>query len=573
VGCAWLPPQTLVDRPAFLRPAAAEDAAMRPFPSLSCRTSVLLLGLLVLPASRLVAQAPLHERVNRLVAAGTPNFAKIAAPLASDEEFLRRAYLDLTGTISGSDQARAFLKDTAADKRARLIDRLLAAPEHARHLAHVFDVLLLERRRVRGVQSPAWHEYLRESFAANKPWDRLVREVLSADGSDPKNRTPARFYLDRNGETNDIVRHVSRVFLGTDLQCAQCHDHPLVPEYKQDHYYGLLAFLNRSYVANDPKLRMVVLAEKADGEVSYQSVFDPAKVTKTTGPRVPGRPAVKEPKLTKGEEYRVKPAGKVRGVPKFSRRALLGGELARADNRAFARNLANRLWALLMGRGLVHPLDMDHEGNPPSHPELLDLLADEVAAHKFDVRWLLRELALSKTYQRSSTPGESVGEVEPHSFAVANLKPLAPEALAFSLARAAGLTDAERAALGKSPTEAALYGRVSPQVAPLVTAFAGQPGSAEFEPTLDQVLFLSNGPLLRGWLAPRPGNLVDRLSKLTDADAVAEEAYLAVLTRRPTAEERKELADHLKQPGKARVVALQEFVWALLTSVEFRFNH
>jgi hypothetical protein len=523
------------------------------------------------PAS---AQAPLHERIDQLVAAGTPNFNKLAAPLASDEEFLRRVFLDLTGSIPTSKQARAFLDDTAADKRARLIDRLLASPEHARHLAHVFDVMLMERRPARAVPGPAWHEFLRESFAVNKPWDQLVREVLAADGNDPKKRGPARFYLDRGGDLNEVTRAVSRTFLGMNLQCAQCHDHPLVVDYKQEFYYGLIAFLNRSYVVNDPKLRMIVFAEKAEGEVSFQSVFDPAKVTKTTGPRVPGRAAIKEPKFARGDEYAVKPAGRQRGVPRFSRRALLGGELARADNVAFKRNFANRVWAVLMGRGLFHPLDMDHSANPPSHPDLLELLANEAAVHKFDLRWLLREIALSKTFQRGGTQPPGAAEAPVNSLAVARLKPLAPEALAFSLAQAAGLTDVERAALGKKANEPALYARLSGPVAPLINAFAGPPGSAqEFEPTLDQALFLANGPLLRSWLAPRTGNLADRLSKLSDVNAVAEEMYLSVLTRRPTDEERKELADHLKTSGKDRAAALQEYLWALLTSVEFRFNH
>jgi hypothetical protein len=402
----------------------------------------------------------------------------------------------------------------------------------------------------------------------------LVRAILSADGSDPKNRAPARFYLDRNGELNEVTRDISRAFLGMNLQCAQCHDHPLVADYKQEFYYGLIAFLNRSYLAPDPKLRMIVFAEKAEGEVSFQSVFDPAKVTKTTGPRVPGRAAIKEPKFAKGDEYTVKPAGRQRGVPRFSRRALLGGELARGDNVAFTRNFANRVWAVMMGRGLFHPLDMDHSANPPSHPELLDLLASEAAAHKFDLRWLLREIALSKTYQRGSTPSPSAAEAPANSLVVARLKPLAPEALGFSLAQATGLTDVERAALGKDPNEPALYRRLSGQVAPLIAAFAAQPGAAqEFEPALDQALFLANGPLLRGWLAPRTGNLADRLNKLADGNAVAEEMYLSVLTRRPTTEERKELADHLKTSGKSRPAALQEYLWALLTSVEFRFNH
>ena len=541
----------------------------------SQRTSglaALIVGVLAAPAP---AQVPLHQRIDQLVAAATPNFASLAAGPASDEEFLRRATLDLTGTIPTSLQARAFLKDAALDKRARLIDRLLASPEHARHLAQVFDVLLMERRPARSVPAAAWQEYLRQSFAANKPWDKLTAEILSADGTNPKTLAPARFYLDRNGDANEITRDVSRLFLGMNLQCAQCHDHPLVDDYKQSFYYGLLAFLNRSYLFRDPKTRRSVLAEKGEGEVSFQSVFDPAKVTRTTGPRLPGRAAVKEPKLKKGDEYAVKPAKGSRGVPRFSRRALLAAELARPDNVPFKRNFANRLWALMMGRGLVQPLDMDHGGNPPSHPALLTLLADQTAAHHFDVKWLLRELALSKTYQRSSTPPPGQEQGSPvKTFAVAALKPLPPETLAFGLFQASGMTDAERAALGKKATEAALYPRVANQVAPLVTAFASQPGTPQqFVPTLDQALFFANGPLLRSWLTPRPNNLVGRLSKLTDVNALAEEAYLSVLTRRPTAAEVKELADYLKTPGKTRSVALQEIAWALLTSVEFRFNH
>src|SRR5262249_23541746 len=147
-----------------------------------------------------------------------------------------------------------------------------------------------------------------------------------------------------------------------------------------------------------------------------------------------------------------------------------------------------------------------------------------------------------KTYQRSNTPSPGAAEAPANSLAVARLKPLAPEALAYSLAQATGLTDVERAGLGKKANEPTLHARLSGQVARLVTAFAAQPGTAqEFEPTLDQALFLANGPLLRGWLAPRAGNLADRLNKLTDFNSVAEEMYLSVLTRRPTAEERKEL--------------------------------
>jgi hypothetical protein len=530
------------------------------------------LALLLFITATASAQQPLHQRVDALIASGTPNFDKLAAPIASDEEFLRRVHLDLTGCIPSVEQARVFLADKSPDKRQKLLDALLASPEFARNFAQVLDVMLMERRPSKSNLAGPWREYLRESLAANKPWDQLVREILSSDGSDPKTRPAARFVLDRDGEAHLVTRDVSRLLLGLDLQCAQCHDSPIIDDYKQDLYYGIYAFLNRTSIVNDAKTKMLVLSEKADGEVSYQSVFDPAKVTKTSLPRVLERPAIKDAPLVKGEEYTVKPDKTVRGVPKYSRRAQLGGELARAEVVAFKRNIANRLWAHLMGRGLVHPLDKSHSGNPPSHPELFALLGDELAAHKFDIKWLLRELCLSQTYQRSSLSPSGV-EAPVKSFAVANLKPLTPEVLAFSLHQATGNTDVQRKSLGKTPNEAQLYQRVSQDVAPLLATFAGEPGKPQqFEPTLDQALFFSNSPVLKGWVSARGDNLFARLDKLKD-DQIAEEAYLSVLTRRPTEDEKKDVASYLKSPNKVRATAIQELIWALGTSAEFRFNH
>lgn len=519
------------------------------------------------------AEAPLHKRIDQAIAAAKPDFAHEAAPLADDAEFLRRVYLDLTGTIPTATEARAFLKDPSPGKRQTLIDRLLNSPEHARHFAIVLDVLLMERRPDKFMPHGPWLEYLRSSVAENKSWDQLVREILSSDGADAKTRPAAKFYLERQAEPNLLTRDISRLLLGANLQCCQCHDHPRIDDYKQAHYYGIFAFLNRSSLVVDKKLNMAVLSEKADGEVTFQSVFDPAKVTKNTGPRLPEGPPLKEPAVEKGKEYVVAPAIGGRSVPRFSRRALLGPTLARADNEQFKRNIANRLWALMMGRGLVHPLDLDHSANPPSHPELLKLLADDIAARKFDMRGFLRELALSQTYQRSSEQSSPGKEPEPASYMVALLKPLTPEQLAWSLMQATGLTDAERQALGKNATEAALYARLSPNVTPFVKAFGNPPGQAqEFDARLDQALFLANGPTVRGWLTPRADNLIDRLGKVTNMDELAEELYLSVLTRLPGAEERKEMTDFLTA-RKDRATALQDMAWALLASAEFRFNH
>ncbi len=529
--------------------------------------------LLLVSSKKAWAQAPLRDRIDQLIGAGQAEFEKQAAAPASDAEFLRRIYLDLTGIIPSVEEARLFLQDSSLDKRARLVDRLLASGNYARHMQRVFDNLFMDRRPDKHVRRPEWQEYLRQSFAGNKPFDQLVREVLSADGADPKARAPARFYLDRDVEPHQLTRDIGRLFLGMNVHCAQCHDHPLVSAYRQEHYYGIYAFLNRSFVFADKSKKLSVLAEKADGDVSFQSVFV-AKVTKSTGPHLPFAAALSEPKLEKGKEYLVAPGKDARPVPRYSRRAQLAGQIT--ANPRFRRTTANRLWHLLLGRGLVHPVEYDHAANPPSHPKLLDLLAEELAARKYDVKALVREIAVSKTYQRSSALPKGVDEVPESSFAAALLKPLSPEQLAWSMMQASGLIDAERKAQGKQPNEPALANRLAGNEAPFVTLFGNQPGepaSGDFQATLEQTLFLRNGTLVRGWLAPRPGNLVDRLAKIQDAGALADELYLDVLTRAPTAEERKEIADQLAARPAERPTVLQDLAWALLSSAEFRFNH
>jgi hypothetical protein len=529
------------------------------------------------------APTPLHETIDRLVAAG---HAGPFAPPAADAEFLRRATLDLAGTLPSVAEARGFPADPSPAKRQTLIDRLLAGPGYARRMTHVFDVTLMERRPDGKVARAAWEDYLRAAFAANKPYDQLVREILAGDGADPATRAAAKFYLDREMDPTLVVRDVSRVFLGKNLQCAQCHDHPQIDDYKQADFYGLLAFVNRSFLFPDAKAATAVVAEKADGDVTFVSVFDPKKVTKATGPKLPGGKAVDEPKMDKGKEYKVAPAKDVRPVPAYSRRAELAKRITAPDNPAFARTAANRVWAALMGRGLVHPLDLDHSDNPPSHPELLDLLAAEFVAHGYDVKYLVREIALSQTYQRSSEPPAGA-DVPADRFAVAALKPLSAEQLGYALVQATGTADVDRAAAAEAtvaarlaglgaavrpvvpgdPAEAAVEARLAARVAPFRSAYGGRAGTPDdgTAPTLDQTLFVKHGGTVRGLVAHRAA------AKPTDPGATADELFLAALTRLPTADERADAAAALAGPDKAAAVG--EVLWALVASAEFRFNH
>jgi hypothetical protein len=243
-------------------------------------------------------------------------------------------------------------------------------------------------------------------------------------------------------------------------------------------------------------------------------------------------------------------------VLKFSPLTILAETLPRKDNADFARNAANRLWFLLMGRGLVHPLDLHHTGNPPSHPELLELLAREFVAHDFDIRWLFREITLSSTYQRSSVLPDGAAKVALESFRTAIEKRLSAEQLFASMPLALGVK-----------ADAALKAKFMKAY-----ANAAREPEDEVSPSLRAALFLRNDPAVLAWLEPKAGNLVDRLTRLAD-DAAAEELYLSVLTRMPTAEEREGVAEYLKKNAGGRPAALGRLAWALVASAEFGVNH
>ena len=365
-----------------------------------CLLAAFLLG--VVPSSATAADAPpppLHERIDRLIDAG---HVGPAVGLASDAEFLRRVSIDLTGMPPSTEELRRFLADTNADKRKALVDRLLDSPLHDRQLATTLDLMLMERRPNTKVAANDWESYLLKACRENRPLNEVLKEILSADGVDPKVRPASRFYLDRGAEPNIITRDVGRIFFGRDIQCSQCHDHPLIDDYRQSDYHGLLAFFNPAYVVTrkEGDKELTFFAEKSGDDLTFDSVF--IKNDKhLTGGRVPGEIEMAEPAFPPGEEYKVKPSDTVVAVPKFSRRAQLASLATGGTNAWFNTNIANRLWAMMMGRGLVHPLDLQHPANPPSNPELLKLLADEIVAMKFDTKAFLRELALSQAYQRA----------------------------------------------------------------------------------------------------------------------------------------------------------------------------
>lgn len=519
---------------------------------------LLLLAALAGPAAR--GEDLLHQRIDSLIA------ARAEGPLAaqaSDAEFLRRIYLDFAGRIPTVEEARAFLADADAAKREKLIDKLLAGNEYPKRMSQAFHVMLMERLG----DHKEWQKYLLDSFAVNKPWDVMAKEMLNPSAETETIRGAALFFSKRleNYGQNPVdvpgmVRDVGRLFMGIDVQCCQCHDHLFVDDYKQEYYQGLFAFVGQAQLRQGESFPAIT-EKPLTKKIEFMSVF--VKEPKTVGPFLPGLKEIEIPVFANGDEWEVKPDPKTKnlGKLKFSTLKLLSEQLPSADNQLFKKNIANRLWWLMLGRGLVQPLDMQHAGNAPSHPELLDLLANELAAHKFDMKWLLREIALSKTYQRGSQAADDAAAEAPRqSYRVALEKPLSSEQLLASMITATG--ESARA----KPEE--LQERFA-------KAFANPPREpeVEFSPTVKAALFILNDSVVLGWLKPAPGNLAERLSKTTEPDKLAEEMYLAILTRPPGEEEKKDAADYLAKHASNRETAIRNLLWSLLASNEFCMNH
>ncbi|NQV26958.1 MAG: DUF1549 domain-containing protein [Rhodopirellula sp.] len=338
----------------------------------------------------------LHARIDQL---SDQEAVGPRGAVVDDLTFLRRVTLDLTGRIPSIDDAREFLADTSPDKRTRAIDRLMSSPDFYRNLAVVFDVMVMERRGDKHVKSVEFRAWLQEFFQQKKPYNELVHDLLAADGTDEKQRAAAAFFLERDVEPNLLTREIGRMFLGIDLQCAQCHDHPLIDDYHQTDYFGTFAFVNQLAVFRPDAKKPALIGETVSGQSEFKSVFTAREAV--TSPRLPGEVEIVEPVFAVGNEYSIRPAKDVRPVPKFSRQDKLAELISSGQNPLFRRNIANRLWAMMLGRGLVHPVDQHHSENPATNPALLDLLGDEFAKSNYDVSKLLREIALSQTYQRS----------------------------------------------------------------------------------------------------------------------------------------------------------------------------
>ncbi|MBL9134062.1 MAG: DUF1549 domain-containing protein [Verrucomicrobiaceae bacterium] len=480
---------------------------------------------------------------------------------ADDAEFLRRVWLDFDGGIPTADEARAFLADKAPDKRTKLIDTLIAAPRFGERMAEAFHVMLMERRG----DNDAWKAWLTDAFKTNKPWDAMVREMLAPDFLDEKERGAGYFItrrLEKVGQQDTdypgLTRDVGRMFMGIDLQCCQCHRHLSVEDYKQIDFSGLYAvYQNLKLQPADDKHKTPWVSEGLiAAKYDFVSVLTDKKGQ--TAPRVPFGEEVMIPAATGDDAWLVKPDRKTKepGQPKFSPLREIATRLPAPQNALFAKNIANRVWWLLTGKGIVEPLDLHHTENPPAHPALLDLLGKSLTGHHFDLRWLIREIALTKHYQRA-------GATQRHLTAEQQLR-------AF-LAATGMRSMLEKITKPDLTIDAAKYSLADFQKA-FTAALANPAKEPELaaNPSLRSALFLRNSDHVQWALKPRDGNLIDRLAKLPDP---GDELYLTVFTRLPDEDERTQLRDWLAKRAGNKSQALGDFAWALLSATEFFVNH
>jgi len=491
------------------------------------------------------ASAVMSARVDMLVAERWVSANVRPAARSDDSEFCRRASLDLAGVIPTVSEVRAFLADSTADKRARWIDRLLASPRHASHMANTWRRIMLPRGAVsEDLAALAGFEgWLRQQFAENRRYDHVVADLLVATGSPRQNR-PTLFYTALGLKPEEIAATTSRIFLGVQIGCAQCHNHPF-GHWTQPDFWGFAAFFARLQQPQGPQAQMELI-DTVDGEVMLPDTSEP----------VP-------PKYLGGELATTpEPEG---------RRLQLAIWLASRDNPYFARATVNRVWSLMFGRALVEPVDDLDGSNRPSHPELLDELAQYFIDSAFDLRELFRVLANTQAYQRSSRMADDDPPVAPELFARMPIRAMTPDQLYDSLVRATLRPPAQY-------TEGAMLGRAldSSRLAFLAKFDAGTNTPTEFDSGIPQALTLMNGALVSEAVNLEKSGLLAALDApfFSNQDRV-ETLLLATLSRPPRPQELLAMTEHIEHAaarGHSRQ-AMADILWALVNTAEFQLNH
>ena len=462
-----------------------------------------------------------------------------AAPLATDAEFLRRAYLDITGVIPTADQAKAFLASTETTKRAKLIDDLLASPNYGRHQSDIWMNLLIQKSSDnRRVDFSSMRPWLAGEFNANRPWNELVTEIVTASGDQEKNPAVG-FYLS-NTTVDKMTDDVCKVFLGLQLQCAQCHNHPFTG-WQQTEYWAMAQFFMKVEVDGLGKDAKPAIVETNNVKRKKNPLPESAKTVNAKFLQA------EEPKLDKTSPYR----------------PTLAKWMTSQTNPFFAKAMVNRMWAELFGYGIVNPVDDMVGQNLPSHPDMLNALAANFAANKYDLKQLIRAICNSDAYQRSSKPSAGNEKAAEWTFARMAMKVLSPEQIYDSISSVTGGEKAEASRPMKGMMNKGQAVGPRERFVNFYLAGSEQLSTVEYEAGIPQALKLMNSRI-----AGNP-NIAKMYAKpgTKPIDAI-QQMYLATLSRMPTEAETKRLTEYL---GKSSTTAdgYGDILWALLNSSEF----
>lgn len=532
---------------------------------------LLLLFASVVPAANAEDAVAVERRVQRMVAAIDRRIESDwlahnlkPAAVADDSEYARRIYLDLIGRIPKVGELSEFADDKSTDKRAKLVEKLLNMPAHARHFASGTrnEWLPQTQTDIRfiflGTSVELW---LRERYRQNTPASEVVRRLLSVklgdgaavrfrNGQVPDGNTESQqllnYYQANEVRPDQLAASVSRVFLGVKLECAQCHDHPFAPHTKEQ-FWQLAAFF---------------------GEFSPLPAVAPSFVG-------PLPPQFEKNQITIPNTENTIVATYFDGTfPEWNAKRLPRQELAvwltSPENPYFARNLANRMWARFFGIGLIDPIDEPGDNNPPSHPELLDELAKGFAESGFDNRVLIRAIVRSKPYQLTSKLTHPT-QNDPRRFARMAMKGLSGAQIYDSFLTATGMpNDATMDPVFFDVQAQTPRGRFAKQ-------FPTGGKATESQTSILQALMMMNGTEMAQQTTIKTGQT---LTAIVDAPFLTTETridalYRAVVCRNPTAEEREKFASYVDRGGPSgdKTKALADVMWVLLNSTEFLFNH
>ena len=552
-----------------------------------------LVGLGSLPSARAETRArdarAAAAKVDDLVAARwrSAKDLPVAAP-ADDAEFLRRVTLDLIGTIPTEAETVAFLADVAPDKRTAVVERLLASERHGDWFATWYGNLLVGTEiRDRTINRRTFNEWLREQFRSNRPYDELVHDLIAASGNSDDNGAVG-FVSSFENRAADATGKVSRYFLGVQLQCAQCHDHPYDKRIKQTDFTSFAAFWfttthRRNQTPGNPEISFDI----ASWPLEDLRGGRPQRTGGMDGMR-PGQPLRLEgvQRAVRGSALDVPEAkfllGKpVKDVPGLDRRTLLAKWVTSKRNPWFAPAFANRLWAYFLGRGIVHPVDDFSTANKPTNPELLDHLADEFEASQFDVRHLIRVITSSQAYQRSSRLPRGQERPDPSLHAVAAVRPLTVEQSFDALFRATGYEkEVERLMAGARVAAGMGRGQLADPRMRIYEQFRRRFDDDE---QVEEETF--TGTIPRGLMMLNDGRVNQMMSaRNTDSPLAAilaaakgdrervRRIYLTVLSREPSPGESTNALQHV-HTSRLPDQGYEDLLWALCNTTEFMSNH